>query len=63
MDLKSMRKAQKMSQDEVAKKIGCCRMSVARWEKGELPNGKYLSRLAQLFGTAPGDLLKEDKEA
>lgn len=59
MDLKAMRKAQKLSQSDVAKAIGCCRMSVLRWEKGALPNGIYLSRLAQLFAASPEELLSK----
>jgi transcriptional regulator with XRE-family HTH domain len=49
-----------LSQEELAGKVGTCRLSIARWEKGlVLPQPIYQQRLCNVFGKAWPELFPE----
>ena len=63
-NIKSYRKAAKMTQEELARRTGYTdRSSIARIEKGEidLPQSK-IKQFAEALGTTPSQLLGWDKE-
>lgn len=57
------RRARKMSQDELAKRIGITRVSISKWESGlNQPKGRYLNDLAAALGVTVGWLLTGEDE-
>ncbi len=61
--LKSHRTSCGMTQEFVAEKVGVSRQAVSKWENGSSePSTSNLIQLANLFGVAPEDLLRETKE-
>ncbi|MFM4836986.1 LexA family protein [Aeromonas veronii] len=57
--ISARRRAQKMSQDELAKRIGITRVSISKWESGlNQPKGRYLNDLAEALGVTVDWLLK-----
>ena len=57
-----LRKANNLSQEEVAEKINISRQAYAKWEKGEtIPDIEKCAALAELYGTTLNDLCKEEK--
>lgn len=62
-NLAALRKLQKLSQEEVAARIGVSRQAVAKWEAGEtLPYLVKCYALAQLYDVELSDLLRHDSE-
>lgn len=62
MSFLSCRKKAKMTQAEVAKKLGVSDAAVCQWEKGEtMPTAARLLQIAKLYGCTVDKLLKEDK--
>lgn len=62
--ISARRRAQKMSQDELAKRIGITRVSISKWESGlNQPKGRYLNDLATALGVTVDWLLTGDGEA
>ncbi|MFM5086259.1 LexA family protein [Aeromonas media] len=62
--ISARRRAQKMSQDELAKRIGITRVSISKWESGlNQPKGRYLNDLAAALGVTVDWLLTGDGEA
>lgn len=58
------RRAQKMSQDELARRIGITRVSISKWESGlNQPKGRYLNDLAAALGVTVEWLLTGDGSA
>lgn len=56
--ISARRRAQKMSQDELAKRIGITRVSISKWESGlNQPKGRYLNDLAAALGVTVDWLL------
>jgi SOS-response transcriptional repressor LexA len=56
--ISARRRAQKMSQDELAKRIGITRVSISKWESGlNQPKGRYLNDLAEALGVTVDWLL------
>lgn len=52
------RKRAKLTQKDVAKKLGVSETSLIYWEKGRrLPNLKYLDELCKLYGVYRGQLI------
>jgi transcriptional regulator with XRE-family HTH domain len=45
------RKAQGLSQGDLAKRLGVTQQSVAKWERGSTPRGKRLASLVKVLGT------------
>lgn len=65
MNLKSLRKINKYTQEEIADKIGVSRQAVAKWENGEtVPDINNCRALAELYGVSLDDLVNfsEEKE-
>ena len=61
--LKSRRKEFKMSQEQLAEKLGVSRQAVAKWETdGGLPDIENLLSVASLFNTTVDDLLSSEKQ-
>lgn len=59
-ELKRYRAAQTppLSQDELAKRIGVCRVTVARWEAGDRrPDVKYVPLVSKMTGIDPAELM------
>ncbi|MCM1107338.1 MAG: helix-turn-helix domain-containing protein [Blautia sp.] len=53
-----LRKVNKLSQEEVAEKIGISRQAYGKWEKGEtIPDIEKAAQLATLYGTTVDGLL------
>ncbi|MFM1711830.1 LexA family protein [Aeromonas salmonicida] len=56
--ISARRRAQKMSQNELAKRIGITRVSISKWESGlNQPKGRYLNDLAAALGVTVDWLL------
>ena len=56
-NLIQMRKMRKMTQEDVAEKVGVTRQAVAKWESGEtVPDLDKCRILAELFGVSLDDL-------
>ncbi|NLV91719.1 MAG: helix-turn-helix domain-containing protein [Firmicutes bacterium] len=59
-----LRKINRMSQEEVAEKIGVSRQAVAKWEKGEsLPDIINCEALADLYDVSLNDLVRYDPKS
>lgn len=57
-NLKELRLANDMSQDELAKKVGVCRQAISKWELGiSLPDIEHVSILAKIFNTSIDSLV------
>lgn len=57
-NLLALRKINRMTQEEVAEKIGVSRQAVAKWESGEsLPDIEKAQSLARLFGVSLDELM------
>ncbi|WP_369680685.1 helix-turn-helix domain-containing protein [Bittarella massiliensis (ex Durand et al. 2017)] len=53
-----LRRARRLSQEELAEGVGVTRQAVSRWERGTArPDTANLARLAQVLGVALGDFL------
>lgn len=58
-----MRKMRKMTQEDVAEKVGVTRQAVAKWEAGEtVPDLDKCRILAELFGVSLDDLANYEPE-
>ncbi|AWB44650.1 XRE family transcriptional regulator [Paenibacillus sp. CAA11] len=65
MNLKKMRKVHRLTQEQVAERIGVSRQAVAKWESGEtVPDIQNCIALAEMYGVALDDLVhySDDKE-
>ncbi|WP_167392951.1 helix-turn-helix domain-containing protein [Paenibacillus ihbetae] len=63
MNLKSMRKLHRLTQEEVAEKIGVSRQAVAKWENGEtVPDIQNCLALAELYDVVLDDLVKSSDQ-
>lgn len=59
-NIKQLRKAKGLSQEELAIKLNVVRQTVSKWENGASdPSTTNLMALAKLFGVSAEDLLKE----
>lgn len=62
--LKQLREQNRMTQAELAKKLGITRSSVNAWEMGiSIPSTQYIVELALLYGVSTDYLLGQDKKA
>ena len=62
-NLYSLRKLNKMTQEEVAEKIGVSRQALAKWENGEtLPDIEKCAQLAELYGVTLDALVNHSRE-
>ena len=58
--LVGLRKANKLSQEALAEKLGISRQAVSKWENGTSdPSTANLIALAKLYGVSAEELLKE----
>lgn len=59
--LAKLRKYYKVTQDELASRLGVTRQAVSRWETGvSLPDIEFLLRLSELYGITINDILLAD---
>lgn len=59
--IRKYRKENKMTQDELAEKIGVLQTSISQWELGLCkPRISTLFKMADLFGCKVDDLLREE---
>ena len=57
-NLKNLRKAKGLSQEELAARLHVVRQTVSKWEKGRsVPDAELLIRLAEELDTTPAALL------
>ena len=57
-NLRTLRKAKGLSQDELAIRVNVVRQTISKWEKGlSVPDGDLLIRLADIFEVSVGELL------
>ena len=57
----SLRKSQKLSQEELSEKLGVTRQAVSRWENGEtMPDSPNLLEICNLFDVSADYLLRDD---
>ena len=62
-NLKNLRKAKGLSQEELAIKINVVRQTVSKWEKGlSVPDSELLIRIAEVLETSVNVLLGESVE-
>lgn len=62
-NLRHLRHASNMSQEEVAEKVGVSRQAVAKWEGGlALPDLVNCEALADLYGVSLNDLVRHDEQ-
>ena len=60
-NLKALRKARGMTQEELAARLHVVRQTVSKWEKGlSVPDAELLIRLAEVLDTNVGQLLGAD---
>ncbi len=63
-NLRHLRSVNRLTQEEVAEKIGVSRQAVAKWESGEtLPDILNCEALAELYDVSLNDLVRYDSEA
>ena len=63
VNLHFLRKQSRLSQEDVAEKIGVTRQAVAKWENGDsLPDILNCEALADLFNVSLNDLVRHDEE-
>lgn len=61
--LQKLRKANGLSQDALAEKLGISRQSISKWERGESsPDTDNLVALARIYGITIDELIDSDKE-
>lgn len=61
MLLREVRVLQKMSQQELAKRLSCCQKSISDYERGyAIPNEDRKQKLADILGVDP-DILEWDE--
>lgn len=61
--LKALRKERRMTQEEVAEKLGLHNSYIGLLERGErIPSLITLEKIAKFFGVKPVDLIAEDKK-
>ena len=61
-NLAMLRRANNLSQEEVAEKVNVSRQAYAKWERGEsVPDIEKCADLAKLYNTTLDDLYKEEK--
>lgn len=59
--LSELRKYYKITQDELAEKLGVTRQAVSKWERGNtIPDIESLLKLSELYGVTVNDILKAD---
>lgn len=59
--IKSLRKKQNLSQEQLADRLGLSRQAVSRWETDNaVPETDMIVRLSEIFGVSTDYLLKED---
>ena len=62
-NLKKLRKARGLSQEDLAEQLHVVRQTVSKWEQGlSVPDAELLIRLAEALGTTVGALLGEPEE-
>lgn len=60
MNLKNKRLSKKLTQQELAEKLGVARTSISMWEMGEaMPRAGKLAALAEVLGCTIDDLFAE----
>lgn len=63
MNLKQLRKINKLTQEEVAEKIGVSRQAVAKWESGEtIPDINNCMVLAKIYNVSLDNLVNYSEE-
>ena len=59
--LSELRKYYKITQDELAGRLGVSRQAVSKWETGTtIPDIELLMRLSEIYGVSINDILKAD---
>ncbi|MBQ6568770.1 MAG: helix-turn-helix transcriptional regulator [Clostridia bacterium] len=62
-NLASLRKLKRMTQEQLAEKVGVSRQAVAKWETGEsVPDLERSRQIAQVFGVSLDDLVNYSEE-
>ncbi|MDD3796555.1 MAG: helix-turn-helix transcriptional regulator [Lachnospiraceae bacterium] len=62
-NLRSIRKAKGLTQDELAARINVVRQTISKWEKGlSVPDAEMLIRIAEIFEISVSELLGEKIE-
>jgi len=62
-NLKNLRKAKGLSQEELAQKLNVVRQTISKWEKGtSVPDSEMLIRIAEELGVSVTTLLGEEVE-
>lgn len=56
----SLCKSNGLTPTSVALKLGISRAAVTRWKNGALPNGEYLSAIANFFGVSVDYLINDN---
>lgn len=57
--IKIRRKDKKLSQSQLAERLGTRVMTISRWERGEhLPNQRYWPKIEEVLGLTPSQLVE-----
>ena len=60
-NLKSARKAKRLSQEELAIKLNVVRQTISKWEQGlSVPDAEMLISISEVFDTPISTLLEEN---
>lgn len=63
-DIRSLRKAAGLTQDELAERVGVCQSAVAVWESGNgFPTADKLPQIAKILGCTIDDLFGRTEES
>lgn len=61
--IRDLRRAQDLTQKDLAMKLGVSLQAISNWETGATPRTRYLCRLAEILRTTPDDLLGRSTES
>lgn len=61
--MRQYRKINKMTQSELADKLGTFQQLIARWEGGDRPNFESISKIAEVLNASEAELLDIDLDA
>lgn len=62
-NIKRLREQVKITQEEMASRLGLTQQAIAKWEAGNLPRAELLPQLAKVLGCTIDELFGEGERA